>query len=108
MKTLILAFLLVFAWSKPVLALTEDSIPVVCDNSKLVLAQLKGKAYQPVIIGETDKVQTAIFLNTKYELVIAITVKIDDKWTTCIFIGGETNTQTFDLPRRSSDNEKDI
>lgn len=108
MKTLILAFLMIFFFSSPASAIYMDSIPVVCDNTKNVLTQLKEKLYQPVIVGEVETVQTTIFLNKNYDMVIAVTVNLNGRWTTCIFIGGDSHTQTFDLPKRSSEKEKDL
>lgn len=88
--------------------MSVDSIPVVYNNTKSVLTQLKYKLYQPFIIGEIEKVQTTVFLNRTYDMVIAVTVNIDGQWTTCIFIGGDKHTQTFDLPKRLSEKEKDL
>lgn len=107
MRTLFLAFLLIFAVIKPVYAMEQDAIPVVCDTTKVVLSQLKNKTYQPVIIGELENVQTAIFLNETHEMVVAVTVKLQGKWTTCIFIGGDENTKILDAPKRQNNNEQD-
>lgn len=104
MKTLILAFLLAFFPISSILAIEQDNLPVACDSSAKILDALKRKNFQPIAIGEVDQVTTLILVNPDRDMVIAVTVMVNSRQTTCIFIGGEKNTEVFDLNKTKPDN----
>jgi len=79
-------------------AQTAETAPLVCDESKKVFDLLKKRRFYPVIIGESENLQTAIFLNVDRDMIVAITMEESQKHITCIFLGGEKNTQIFSLP----------
>ena len=47
--------------------------------------------------------QTAIFLNSDHDMIVALTTEGRGKNITCVFVGGEKNTQIFSLPTQQSD-----
>lgn len=102
MKALILAIFLIFV-SGTASAVTEDQLPVACDSSKKIFDALKTKKFSPVLLGEVDNTQTTIWINPDMDMVIAITVQSQGKFMTCIFVGGEKNTQIIEPPKNKPD-----
>ena len=51
MKKLVLALVLLLLSVKPVIAATEDALPVFCDDTKKVFEQLKSKRFSPIVMG---------------------------------------------------------
>lgn len=94
MKKLLLSLFFIFL-AIPANAVTEEALPVACDKSKLVFDQLKAKQFQPVMMGSTKLMTTMIFVNPNKDMVVSISVKVEDEYQTCIFIGGEKNAELF-------------
>ena len=107
MKAIFLAFLLAICVANSTAAFTDDRLPVSCYSTNTVLELLKHKQFQLTIMGEVDNVQTLIFINPSNDMVVGLTVTLDQKSTTCIFIAGEKNTIVFDLPKQFK-NEKEL
>ena len=50
--------------------------------------------------------QTAVFLNSDRDMIIALTTEGRGKNITCVFVGGEKNTQIFRLPQEPDQDQK--
>jgi hypothetical protein len=101
MKTGFFAILAGFCLILPSIAHAQldENAPMMCDESKKVFDLLKKKKFFPVLLGETDNVQTAVFLNTDKDMIIALTSEEKGRHITCVFVGGEKNTQIFKIPK---------
>mgnify|MGYP003351551244 FL=1 len=85
---------------------SAENAPMVCEESKKVFDLLKKRKFYPVIIGESENMQTAVFLNSDRDMIIALTTEGRGKNITCVFVGGEKNTQIFRLPQEPDQDQK--
>lgn len=106
MKTLFCAFILIFFLFSPAYALERDNLPVVCDQSAKIYDALKRKNFQPIAIGEVEKTTTVVLVNPERDMVIAVSVAVNSQQITCIFVGGEKNTEIFNFEKSSSSDKK--
>ena len=106
MKTLFWAFTLIFLLFSPAYALEKDNLPVVCDQSVKIYEALKRKNFQPIAIGEVEHTTTVILVNPDRDMVVAVSVAVNSQQITCIFVGGEKNTEVFDLQKQSNSDKK--
>jgi hypothetical protein len=84
----------------------DANAPMMCDESKKLFDLLKKKRFAPVLLGESDNVQTAVFLNADRDMIIAFTSEDKGKHITCLIVGGEKNTHVFQLPQESNQDQK--
>ena len=66
MKKLVLALVLLLLSVKPVIAATEDALPVFCDDTKKVFEQLKSKieSFKSYLVGLTNHKSLGSMTNT--------------------------------------------
>lgn len=95
MKKLLFSVFFIFLTLSTANAVTEEALPVACEKSKIVFEQLKAKKFKPVMIGNTKQITTMVFINTDKDMVVSVTLKVENEYMTCIFIAGENSAELF-------------